>query len=199
MCIRDSVYTASSLSESVDKITKAVWVKRAPRTRLLTVADSYFGETSFLTRSISNVGRKYFDTLQLPKANLGKSLVQALESDEWLAFYLDPNMRGLDDDAIKDVFGMCRAAGVPIIVNETGPTFGTEEQFSQRIFRDMDLVPDAGVAWLGGQMALAYTNETYFADSPLLLISTWDGDAYAMARYAESIRQHQSQRQHQSV
>lgn len=197
------VYTASSLSESVDKVSKAIWVHRAPRTRLLTVAGSNFGETSFLTRSLSGVGRSYFDTLRLPKSNLVEALDAALEVDEWLAFFLDVNLPGLEDDTIAESIRLCRSRGVPVVVNETGPLFGTAGQYTRRFADQPDVLPDAGVAWLGGQMALAYTNDDLFSDKPLLLISTWDGDAYALARYAEAIRQQASRTaehiQHQSI
>ena len=199
------VYTASSLSEAVDKVSKAIWVHRAPRTRLLTVTGSYFGETSFLTRSLSGVGRPYFDTLRLPKLNLVSALESAFQIGDWLAFYLDLNLPELDDDIIAETIRCCRSAGVPVVVNETGPLFGTEGQYTRRFADQVDLLPDAGVAWLGGQMALTYTNNDLFSDKPLMLISTWDGDAYALARYAEAMRQQEAREpqnvpsQHQSI
>lgn len=199
------VYTASSLSESVDKVSKAIWVHRAPRTRLLTITGSYFGETSFLTRSLSGVGRAYFDTLRLPKSNMVSALQSAMQIDDWLAFYLDLNLPGLDDDMIAETIHCCRERGVPVVVNETGPLFGTEGQYTRRFADQVELLPDAGVAWLGGQMALSYTTDQLFSDKPLMLISTWDGDAYALARYAEAMRQQEArepqnaQSQHQSI
>ncbi len=184
------VYTASGLSESVDKITKAIWRKRAPRTGLITIEGCYFGETGFLSRSLSNVGRAYFEVMRLAADDLIERLGEAISTDRWLAFYLDPHVaervKGISPETLRTCIGMCREAGVPVVLNETGTEFGTARQFSQ-----IDgMLPDAGVAWLGGQMALAYTHSEYFANDPLLLISTWDGDAYALARYAEALRQH---------
>jgi acetylornithine/succinyldiaminopimelate/putrescine aminotransferase len=184
------VYTASGLPEAIDKITKAIWRKRAPRTGLITIEGCYFGETGFLSRSLSNVGRPYFEVLRLAADDLTSRLSQAISTDRWLALYLDPHVagrvKGITQEILRTCIGICREAGVPVVMNETGTEFGTERQFSH-----MDgMLPDAGVAWLGGQVALAYTHGEYFANDPLLLISTWDGDAYALARYAEALRQH---------
>jgi hypothetical protein len=89
------------------------------------------------------------------------------------------------EDLLAECVGVCRRFDTPIVFNETGPRFGSDGQMSRR----EELRPDGGMAWLGGQMALTYLSDSLFVDDPLLLISTWDGDAYCLARYAETMRQ----------
>ena len=183
------VYTASSLAEAVDKVAKASWLKRQPRHRMLTMEGHYFGEGSFLARSLSGIGDPYFDVQRLDSEAVSEQLRQRLHEDCWLAVFVQTELFAGRLDQLADCIEVCRDAGVPIVVNETGPRFGTDEQASRLLFQSFNLLPDAGVAWLGGQMSLTYTNDFLFADDPLLLISTWDGDAYSLARFAETLRQ----------
>ncbi len=182
------IYTASSLSESVDKVAKAIWLKRQPRTGLLTVAGHYFGEGSFLARSLSDIGDPWFDVTRIPDEDVLTGLAGQLKEDGWLAFFVETRCWIDRMDLLAECIRLCRHAGVPIVFNETGPQFGSGEQASRKLDTRFDLLPDAGVAWLGGQMSLTYTNDFLFADDPLLLISTWDGDAYALARFAETMK-----------
>lgn len=179
------IYTASSLSESIDKIAKAIWMKRKPANRLLTIAGHYFGEGSFLSRSLSGVGEAFFEATRLESDKIEEQLESCLSTEQWLGLFVQTERFVGQEQKLAACVAACRAHSVPIIFNETGPRFGTKSQLS----RQEGLLPDAGVAWLGGQMALAYTGDSFYADNPLLLISTWDGDAYALARFAETMKQ----------
>lgn len=183
------LYTASSLAESIDKVAKAIWLKRQPRNRLLTIAGHYFGEGSFLARALSGIGDPYFDVERMDSEAISEQLRQRLDDDCWLAFFVQTDLFADMFGKLAECIEICQNRGVPIVFNETGPRFGSDDQTSRQLFQLYDLLPDAGVVWLGGQMSLTYTNDFLFADDPLLLISTWDGDAYSLARFAETLRQ----------
>ena len=185
-------YTASSLSECVDKITKAIWLKRKPNNHLLTIEQHYFGEGSFLARSLSGSGDPFFETVRLKHLYVEQILDAEVKRNPPLAFYVQVEQFDGHEEYLYECVKVCRDNEIPIVFNETGPRFGTPNQFS----RIKNCQPDATIVWLGGQMAMAFTTSKYFADDPLLLISTWDGDAYSLARFAQFVRTHN---QHETV
>ncbi|MEM9411786.1 MAG: hypothetical protein AAGA30_11775 [Planctomycetota bacterium] len=181
------IYTSSSLSEAVDKMAKAIWLGRKPANKLATVEGHYFGEGSFLSRTLSGIGDPYFDAARLDQSNeLPAQLKELLQEEKLLAFFVEPRKFADQTNLLAECVRVCRENKTPIVYNETGPEFGTTSQFS----RIPELTPCGGIAWLGGAMALTYCSHELFVDDPLMLISTWDGDAYSLARFAEAMRQH---------
>ena len=178
------VYTASSLSECVDKITKAIWLKRNPVNHLLTVDGHFFGEGSFLARSLSGTGEPMFGVTRLNHSDITERLKSAIKENPPIAFFVQAEKFAGHEDELARCVAICREYEVPVVFNETGLRFGTKDQMS----RIANCQPDASIVWLGGQMALAFVTVDYFADDPLLLISTWDGDAYSLARFAHFVR-----------
>ena len=47
--------------------------------------------------------------------------------------------------------------------------------------------PDAGMIFLGGQMAICFMREEFFVETPLMLISTWDGDAFSLGQFDHAL------------
>ncbi len=190
-------YTSSSLSEAVDKIVKVIWLRRKPRTKLVAVRGSFWGQGSCLTRSLSQLGRAFFDVEFVPPpSEIGDrrfiEQVESLLDDDCLALFVEPIMtqtiERLDEATLSELLKRTRAVGVPVIYNETAGQFYrySSNQFSPSHCQGLE--PEGSVSFLGGQMALVGVHKDYFADEPLMLISTWDGDAYSLARFVEAQR-----------
>ena len=187
------LYTASGLSEAVDKIVKVLWRHRQPRTGLVTIEGSDFGSGSFMARSLSGAGEAFFDVDRLPVPTgesdeaFFESLAQRLASDQVLGVFVEPLLRRtlkpIHEDALRRIVKTCREHGVPVVFNDTTSLFYryTPEAFGASGVEGAE--PDATIAHLGGQTALVACNDALFLEEPLLLISTWDGDALSLAQF----------------
>ncbi len=194
-------YTSNGLSECVDKLVKVLWRHRRPRTHLLTIEGCHFGTGSFLSRSLSGVGSAFFDVdrLPMPRGMDDTEFFDALEShlakDEVLGMFVEPllrrTMQKFAAKTLARVVATCRRYKVPIAFNETASMF---HRYAASSFMAADaddgnsLQPDAIVAYLGGQMALVGTSTELFINEPLMLISTWEGDAFSLAQFHRALR-----------
>ncbi len=179
------LYLANSLSEAMDKLVQAIRSERKSATRLLTLRGHRFGVGTFLTRTLSGVGDPYFEVARMEPDRVIDDLPSQLEADDCLAVFVETNRMRDREELLRQCVAICRDQGVPVVFNETSARFGTSAQLS----RQPELMPDAGVAWLGGSTALAYLRDCFFVDDPLSLTGNWNGDGYALARFAETMRQ----------
>jgi hypothetical protein len=72
---------------------------------------------------------------------------------------------------------------VALVFNETASQFF---RFSHKNFFASsfpDITPDAGIVYFSGQAGMAFANEHYFLEQPLMMISTWDGDEFSFNSY----------------
>ncbi len=183
-------YSASGISECVDKLVKSIWLKRKPRRRLVTIADSYFGHGSFLARSLSSARDALFDVTHLPRENpvaMVDSLHKTLADDDALAVFVEPlgwqTGQRIEPECLQQIADVCATHQTPLVSHESGGLFF---RYSADAFLPSALAdyrPDAGLISLGGQMAVCFTSQEYFVDTPLMLISTWDGDAFSLAQF----------------
>ncbi|MEO1497342.1 MAG: aminotransferase class III-fold pyridoxal phosphate-dependent enzyme [Planctomycetota bacterium] len=192
------LYTASGLSEAVDKIVKVLWRHRQPRTGLLTIVGSDFGAGSFMARSLSGAGEAYFPTDYLPMPGgaddkaFFDDLSQRLASNELLGVFVEPLMRRtmqrVPADVLRRINQLCREHDVPLIYNDTAGMFYrySREGFGASSVEGLE--PHASITSLGGQTAVVAACDDLFIDEPLLLISTWDGDALSLAQYDRAMR-----------
>ncbi len=188
-------YTANGISECVDKLVKALWLKRSPRTRLVTIDGSWFGEGSFLARSLSGRGESFFDATRIPHkphTTISEALSRTLESDDVLAVFVEPlgwkNGRRLPMEVLHEIRDACTRHDVPLVSHDSG---GLLWRYAAESFAPSGsgaFVPDAGMMSMGGQMALCYLREEWFDATPLMFISTWDGDSFSLAQFAEAVR-----------
>ncbi len=191
------LYTANGLSECIDKIAKVLWRHRQPRTGLLTIDGHDFGSGSLLARSLSGIGDPFFevDRLPTPTGPEDRKFFNALESrlqaDDLLAMFVEPLMRQslgrLPFPVLERIVQSCRESGVPVVFNESASLFYRYAEQSFTAGGIPQIQPDAAVAYLGGQMALVATTNQFFIDKPLMLISTWDGDALSLSQFHRAL------------
>ena len=190
-------YSASGLSECVDKVVKSIWLVRQPRKRLLSIEGNYFGDGSFLARGLSGLGKPFFDvgTLPVPSKTGQSEFVERLErelaTDSILAFFVEPlgsrTMERMDEDRLAEIRRLCRQYDVPLVFNDSASLF---YRYSNNAFAACgipEIEPDATIAYLGGQMGVVGCNSSIFCAAPLKLISTWDGDAYQLAAFCRAM------------
>ena len=191
-------YTASSLAEAVDKIAKVLHLVRSPRRCLLTIEGHTFGDGTLLTRALSSAASEFFEVVRLPPLPSSDhsawlaTLREQLQHDRYLAFWLEPLPQGtfirLPRSLLEQIASACRAADVPLIFHETGGLFYRYGRAGFSASAASGVFPDGIVANLGGQMALSLLCQRYFDAAPLKLISTWDGDAFSLAKFAAVAR-----------
>lgn len=195
-------YSSSGQSEAVDKIAKSLWAKRDPKIvdySFLSFEDHYFGRGSFLARSLSqssNHHRPYFPVKKLPcpsqsnEEQVLKMVKKELENNHFLGIWIEP-LRQIDLiptslSFLKELKKLAGQYQTPLIYNETASgsfRFDLQNFFAANI---PEIEPDAGLVYMGGQSALVFMKEDYFVETPLMMISTWDGDEYSLASYVEA-------------
>lgn len=194
-------YTASGISECVDKLVKVLWLKRQPRRKLVTLQGSFFGQGSFLARSLSGTGEPYFPVEHLATGDdavLLQDLEASLAADDVLAVLVEPlgwkSGRRISRDLLSGIHQRCSQSGTPLVYHDSGGLFYRWQADTFLPSASGGLVPAASLFSLGGQMALCCLRDHWFDDTPLSFISTWDGDAFSLARFAAMVRQIGDQR-----
>ena len=185
-------YTASGMSECVDKLIKTIWLRRKPRKKIIRIGNPFVGHGSFLSRSVSGVEGSLFPFTSLPNdGHLLQSLERELSKDDVIAVFIEP-VQWLDGERftpeqLTAIQACCRAQATPLVTHESAGMF---HRYRSDVFLPAaipEFEPDAGMIFLGGQMAICFMREDYFEETPLMFISTWDGDLFSMAQFNRAI------------
>jgi acetylornithine/succinyldiaminopimelate/putrescine aminotransferase len=190
-------YTASGQSECVDKIAKSILFHQKERldnkTKMITFKNHYFGNGSFLSRSLSDENDTFFPVTHLdcPKEDNYTTVLKQLETmvscKEAFAVWLEPVLQKTFEhtpkDFIQKAITLCRENDIPIIFNDTASSEYNYDEDHYFAASSFDEAPDAGFSFLGGQAGFVYLNEKLFIEKPLMMISTWDGDEYSYSSY----------------
>ena len=114
-------------------------------------------------------------------------LEERLKTGEVLGMFVEPVLRRrmlrMSQDVLQRIVETCRRYATPIIFHETASLF---YRYDSRAFTASGIPgiqPDASIVFLGGQMALVCMSKELFIDEPLMLISTWEGDALSLAQF----------------
>ena len=97
-------------------------------------------------------------------------------------------MRRLAPEHLQRMVELCRAHETPIVYNDTASLFYRYSETAFSASGVAGLEPDATIAFLGGQMALVGCADKLFLDQPLLLISTWEGDACSLGQFYQALQ-----------
>lgn len=204
-------YATSGQSECCEKIVKALWRTKSPRSKLLSFSGMHFGHGSFLSRALSGKQESHYfdvDILDCPGLKSDGSIsaaskaeedeilkqVERVLGEEHLAVFVEPvlqnSMHKLSEEFLISLKKLCKRAGAAFIVNDSASMFG---RFSRSHFMASgSLEPDGGFSFLGGQMGIVYINKELFVSDPLLLISTWDGDEFSLATFTKALEAFQA-------
>lgn len=205
------IYTASGQAEAVDKIAKSIIYnttqqdeKNKKRQKFLTYRGHYFGKGSFLSRSLSEEDNSYFQTIFLDHPGIEnyeeilQQTNQYLTAGDVVAIFIEPLPQRLKESVpnefLKGLKQLAKKTGTKLVYNETSyANLGHSETNWWRSC-EQDLTPDAFFAYLGAQAAMTFMKDEIFLEKPLMMISTWDGDALSMAQFVEAMRKVKSNR-----
>lgn len=192
-------YTTSGQSECVDKVAKAIWVKSPAEIKekhvhkMLTFKNHFFGNGSMLARSLSLDHDAYFQVTKLDNPNENdfreslKLVEKELATHEYLAVWIEPvmqkTMEKMPYEFLRGLRELCTKYATALIYNETASQFFrySHKQFMASCFTELS--PDAGMIYFSGQSGMAFTDDKYFLEQPLMMISTWDGDEFHFLSY----------------
>lgn len=192
-------YICSGQSEAVDKIAKSLWYVSSKKTyKMITFDGHYFGNGSFLARSLSNKEDKFFPVVHLNNPTQSnykevlKELEKTLKEDQFLAVWLEPltqnEMHKVPNDFIIEAKKLCKSFGASLVFNETASSRFAYDENHYFVCNNDQLSPDMGMVFVGGQAAMVYSKPEKFINKPLMLISTWDGDEFSFATYYQQAK-----------
>ena len=186
-------YTASGQSECVDKIAKSLYYNEKKSCKMLSFEGHYFGNGSFLSRSLSSSNDPYLPVNHLPcptNENWEDVLAQVkttLENEVHLAVWVEPllqlSMHRTPIKFLKGLRALTKEMGVALIYNETSSQLHRYCPSHLFVSNNEELEPDAMMAFLGGQAGIVGIVDRYFIEKPLMMISTWDGDEFSFSQY----------------
>lgn len=191
------MYTASGHSECVDKIYKSISykAKNKSKQKLISFRGHYFGQGSFLSRSLSSEVDpfffvSYFDhPTKENEENLIKQINEYLTSNEYIAVFIELSPAKISCEEVPASFlsklkYICDKHETRIVLNLTST-------FIEMDLNKLPIQPNAIMAYIGGQAGLCYLDMNNYVEDPLMLISTWDGDAHSTAQFVEAHKQNQ--------
>ncbi len=206
------LYLASGRDEAVDKLVKCLIYFRKGAQTMVSFEGSFWGGVTACARSLSDPSfGKYFPWHHLPyphvegdpfvddDAELNEAEAACLsqlrgllgQPESVLGLAVEPVQqmtgRRLSVRFLKALRAVCDETGVPLVMNESAAWAyrGSRELF---YCQATGVLPDLLTMFGGGQVGHVLTNDKYYLDKPLMLISTWDGDELSCLRLREQLR-----------
>jgi len=189
-------YASSGQSECVDKIIKCAWLQRKPHSKLLTFKGHFFGTGSFMSRTLSQDGEAFFpaEYLDHPTETNAEEILKQVEEqlkEGLMAVFIEPIpqkiLQKVPRSFLKQLKALTKKYKTPLAYNETTSSAFSYHDKGYYAACDIDISPDIGMQYLGGQMGMIYANKEYFIDTPLWMISTWDGDEFSLWKHQVEI------------
>jgi glutamate-1-semialdehyde aminotransferase len=96
---------------------------------------------------------------------------------------MQKTMERMPYEFLRGLRELCTKYNVALVYNETASQFYrySHKQFMASCFTE--IAPDAGMIYFSGQSGIAFTDDKYFLEQPLMMISTWDGDEFHFLSY----------------
>jgi len=199
------LYLTSSRDETVDKSLRILRTHRPAAQVAIGLDGGYVGHTTAAARSISDPrlhaqGPAIFDWPRVPHPALGlAATIAALDAavasaggaDKVFGLFVEAvgERSGLviDDAAARALSEWSRHSGVPIVAVEGATAF---YRSGRGPFALSTLPLEAAIVtwWGGAQAGYIHVNERYRVDSPLTMVSTWDGDELSLVREYHQLR-----------
>ena len=193
-------YSTSGQSECVDKIAKSLWFNSNKKVyRMLTFQGHYFGAGSLLSQSLSSSCDPFFhvDHIDTPTQENYKDILdsvkQSFKEHEYLGLWIEPltqqSMVECPREFLLALKKLCLDNKVKLIYNETA---SGSYRYSEKHFfasNDSKITPDAAMVFTGGTSGIVAITEESFIQKPMMLISTWDGDEFALSNYHRAVCQ----------
>jgi len=201
------VYFTSSRDELIDKSLRCLRLSRPKAQIAVGVEGGYVGHVTAAARSISDPqgfgpDLGFFEWPRLPHpADVGAeatiaaldALVAKVGAERLFGLYMEVigERSGLvlDDASAQALAEACRRHDLPLVLVETasGGYRSTSGPWGVDSL-PASCVPDMVLWYPGGQLGHIFVGDRYYIDTPLTLISTWDGDELSVIRTHEHLR-----------
>lgn len=205
------VYLASGRDEAADKLVKCLIHHRKGADKMLSFKGSFWGGVTACARSLSDPKfQTHFDWSHVeypyqegdPFAGLKEPLTDSeidaldqlgellVEPDKVLGIAIEPVQektgRRVSVRFLQALRSLCDDTGVPLVMNESASWAyrGSRELF---YCQATGVKPDLLTAFAGGQLGHIFSNDKFYIEKPLTLISTWDGDELSALRFREQM------------
>lgn len=174
-------FSASGHSECVDKIFKSILIKNGKqRTKVLSLENDYFGKQSFMSATLSGK----IDFYPNAKAKDLNELKNELDKGDLLAVFIGNRLEEFSPTQLQEIIESAHKNGTKVVFNESLYFHKNKEMLSSQT----GVIPDASYIHFGGQIGLCMLKEEVYESKPLMMISTWDGDAYGLAQAYEYLK-----------
>ena len=201
------LYTTSSRDELVDKSLRCLKLARPEATLAIGLVGGYLGQTTAAARSLSDprgFGDEFglFDWPLLPHPEHAGVAATIAALEQVIATRGAKAIIGLFVELVGERSGaclsaaaalalqkLCRAHDIPLAVVET--TTGGYRRGAGAWGVDAlpgSFVPNMVLWYPGGQLGQIFVDSRWWVGTPLMLISTWDGDEVSMIRTHEHLR-----------
>ncbi|WP_181234041.1 aminotransferase class III-fold pyridoxal phosphate-dependent enzyme [Enhygromyxa salina] len=201
------LYTTSSRDELLDKSLRCIKMTRPAATIAVGFEGGYLGHTTASARSLSDPagfgpGFAMFDWPLLPHpADVGAeacvaalaALIEAHGADAVIGLFVEVvgerSGKVLSSAAALALSKLCSAHGIPLAVVETasgGYRSGAGAWGLDGL--DPSFCPNLVLWYPGGQLGQIFIDSRWWVGTPLMLISTWDGDELSQIRTHEHLR-----------
>lgn len=206
------LYLASGRDEAVDKLVKCLIYFRKGAQTMVSFEGSFWGGVTACARSLSDPHfGTYFPWHHLPypyvEGDPFAGQDDPLNAEEtacleqlWSLMAWKEKLLGVAVEPVQQMTGrrlsvrflkalrkVCDETEVPLVMNESASWAyrGSRELF---YCQATGVLPDLLTMFAGGQIGHVLTNDKYYLDKPLMLISTWDGDELSCLRLREQLR-----------
>ena len=201
------LYLTSSRDETVDKSLRILRHHRARGNIAIGFAGGYVGHTTGAARSISDPavhrqGPPQFGWPRVPHpADVGTEVAIAAIREAVGEAGGPDNILGLYYELVQERTGRTFPAsfwpavaslraelGIPLVAVETASACyrSGEGAFASNA---VPVIPDILIWWGGGQNGYIHTASRLFVDTPLTMVSTWDGDELSLVREQFQLRE----------
>ncbi len=187
------LYFSSGRAEAIEKSMRLLRYHRKEAKIFLSVKGDRFASSTAAASSLggdSHRRPRYFSwpTLGSPD-DLAKLLSSNNSSRDYFGLYLEPLRKDgtkKDRGILRAYRDVCSENGLPLVFVESN-SWGFRYDPNSFLAATSELCPDLVAMFLGGQLGLVATKNDFFLDKPLMMISTWDGDDYSLARVIDQI------------
>lgn len=193
------LYFTSGQGEVVDKALRALRFYRRDADMVIGFSHQYFGHTTAGARSLSHNETSYFKWPFIPhpevvgeKQSIAElyNILNKYNKERILCIVLEligkNNSYTFSDNFLAQLDDIRNSFGIPIVYNETVSSFYRNGQ--SFFYTDSLKVKPNLILWFcSGQLGHVLTDDQYYVEKPLTLISTWDGDDISIMRNYHNI------------
>ncbi|QQR89382.1 MAG: aminotransferase class III-fold pyridoxal phosphate-dependent enzyme [Myxococcales bacterium] len=202
------LYLTSSRDECIDKSLRSLRSHRKEAQIAVSFKGAYLGHTTAAARSLSDpvvhhAGPSYFQHWPLiahpnqcgienTLESLKEVINEAGGSHKLFAVFVE-SIQERTGEVLQErdwsrLYDFCQQNDLPLILVETASGYYRSGQgafYSSRWSKQ----PDIRSWWSGAQLGFIHLKSDYFVDTPLTMVSTWDGDELSLIRTEHQLKQ----------